>query len=507
MGAKPSRSKVRSLETASESTCLPPKQEVTASAPPTPEHPEGAPRPQEEEDCFPPGAVVEPESPIACRNSRCLHAPERGPARQTHDGVTTWPSSQSDANNGDSSLITNAAKAAVGSQIDFSASLDQVLELATEAFGSMATALSSPSWDRRVQALKGVGTVLKGLDLGSRNGTSQPSCRGLQLRDGARCFRAACLVLNVALRDKVLPVQFAAHALFRITVDLAHGTVPEEEGSFAISTLTKHVINKLGEVNIRLHECACTTFVHAAGRFPKLGVFAVFDRLQEHLDECPARGQQRMRVHAGVLDALGLLLRRFPARHIDEGDEADAASAWSASDVASFVLAGMHVDPVLGIRVQQATASLVVTVYTTLGKRGLDTVMEGLADVPREFILQKVSEETGMLAQDLNSDDEGEEFCVGEDMPLGSEGLDLCVTGVAIKPPNADGKELIAKTDGREESYMDEILEETGLVFNGRALDVPTAVKGGTDEDSILSGILEDELRGLGLLEFATGTT
>jgi len=191
-----------------------------------------------------------------------------------------------------------------------------------------------------------------------------------------------------------------------------------------------------------------------------------------------------MRVHVGVLDVVGQLLRRFPGRHMGEGDESDSAAAWSPAEVQPFVAGGAHVDAVLGSRVQAAAAGLAVTVYTTLGKGSLDQVMAGLPVPVKELILEKIEEEepVGM-----------------DDLPEG-EGLDLCVTGVALRPPTHAHRAKISNTDGQEESIMDEILEDAGLVFQGGGLKVAqpksTVVVGdGLDDDLRLLGLLEPESR------------
>jgi len=46
---------------------------------------------------------------------------------------------------------------------------------ATEAFGQIAMSLTSTKWDKRVQALKGVAAVLKGLDIKSGSPRTFPS--------------------------------------------------------------------------------------------------------------------------------------------------------------------------------------------------------------------------------------------------------------------------------------------------------------------------------------------
>jgi len=304
--------------------------------------------------------------------------------------------------------------------------------------------------------------------------------------------------LNIALRDKVLPVLFAAHELYRITFEHGGTSVPEEEASFAMGKLLEHIMAKLGEVNIKMHESACQAFVFSTGMPPRLGLSAAFTRLRQHLDESQARGLQRMRVHAGILDVVGQLLRRFPGRREDEGDESDAAAAWSPLDVAPFVSGGVTADAVMGARVQQAAATLAVVVYTTLGKRSLDVITADMPEAAKEIVMEKVAEETGEVAEDGDCDDLDDEAGGGEDMPPGAvAGIDLCITGVALRAPE---RVRLTKTDGKEETIMDEILEETGQVFQGEGLKVaPGQVK----KDSFASSPLDEDLRSLGLLDGA----
>jgi len=516
MGSRPSR--VKAVQGGGAETVVhAPKQDQTASAPPTPLHPDGAPRgSSKNSEAFPPpmpGQVAEAGDPSG---------PPRAPPRRAHTGCGSWPSQDRPQGGDPVAVATAAAWAAVedadgpikpvkpeivfaaGAQngvhcerINFSAPQEEVFALATEAFGSIASSLSSPKWNRRLEALKGVGTVLKGLDIGRAR--QQQQQRGQQVRDSAKCFRAACLILNIALREKVLPVLFAAHELYRIALDHGQAAVSEEEATFAISTLLEHAVAKLGEMNIRLHECACSTFVLSTGRPPRLGLAAALAVLMGHLERSPTRGQQRMRVHVGVLDVVGQLLRRFPGRHMGEGDESDSAAAWSPAEVQPFVTGGAHVDAVLGSRVQAAAAGLAVTVYTTLGKGSLDQVMVGLPVPVKELILEKIEEETGMVVDDGAPDDFEEEPVGMDDLPEG-EGLDLCVTGVALRPPVHAHRAKISNTDGQEESIMDEILEDAGLVFQGGGLKVAqpksTVVVGdGLDDDLRMLGLLEPESR------------
>jgi len=372
---------------------------------------------------------------------------------------------------------------------------EEILEQATEAFGQIAASLSSPKWDRRVASLKGVGTVLKGLDIQVGDAASaQPesaqresSCRGLQLRDRARCFRAAALILHIAMRDKVLPVVFAAHELYRLAFEHGLGYVAEDEANYAMSCLFQHLLSKLGELNIRLHESACAGVVFSAGR-PFFGLPRVLARLRAHIEERAGSGgglpgQQRMRVHAGTLDVVGQLLRHFPGRRSGDGAVGvDAEPTWTATDVEPFIAGGLVVDGVTGSRVQQAAAGLAVHVSLTLGRGALDPLLGSLPLAAKELLLSRLQEEAAGAEEGDSDGEEGVELAGAEN---------LCVLGVGLRPPQL----LAVKsslTDNHEECIMDKILEETGLVFGGKGLEAKA--KGGSALDDV------EDLCSLGLV-------
>jgi len=373
------------------------------------------------------------------------------------------------------------------------------LKQATEAFGQIATALSSTKWDRRVQALKGITTVLKGLDIkstptnaGSNSFPHESSgSRGMQLRDHAKCFQAACLILNIVMKDKVLPVLLAAHELYRVTFEHGRAAVSEAEASMAANALLPHILAKLGELNIKLHDSACTCVMFTAKQ-SFFGVPSVLARLLEVVEGRGAqqlagglRGQQKMRVHYGVLQAVEMLVKQSPGRREGEGDTADALATWTPADVAPFIVSGLHADSVTGARVQQAALSLAMTAYTTLGKAALtsSSLLDQLTPHAKEMLITRLEEE-GEDLEDLDGDD-GDEECIeltGADS--------LCVLGVGLRPQKETSPSKQNTTDG-EECLMDNILEDTGLVFDGQALE---------KKDTILSD-LDEELTGLGLID------
>lgn len=445
--------------------CQAPLQERTASAPPTPEHPEGVPR-----------SASPGEFPPLSEDGPRTHSDGWMPGTTAAPVVREAP---------DASPSAGAPGVPGALELCFDAPLEEVLALSTEAFGQLAASLSSPKWDRRVQALKGVGMVLKGLDI--KANPSKGTARGLQLRDHARCFRAACLILHITMRDKVLPVLFAAHELYCLAFEYGHWAVPEAEACFAMGVLMQHLLVKLGELNIRLHESACTGVAFSAGR-PFFGLREVFSRLRSHLDgrASSVRGPQRLRAQAGVLDIVGQLLRRFPGRRAGEGDGANAVRSWTAADVAPFIISGITVDGVTGLRVQQAAVSLAVIVVDAFGKRALDPVMADLNPTAKDMLVARLEEERDGLSEDgEGSNGEDDDDDDGDVVEL--TGVDgLCILGVGLRPMGPKGVSLM---DQSEECIMDEILEATGLVFGGQAL--PSLL--GPSESA-----LDEDLRGLG---------
>jgi len=364
--------------------------------------------------------------------------------------------------------------------------LEEVLKQATEAFGQIATALSSTKWDRRVQALKGITTVLKGLDmkvgagLGSGDRGAGSCGRGLQLRDHARCFKAACLILHIVLRDKVLPVLLAAHELYRVTFEHGRNAVTEAEATSAAIALFPHILAKLGEMNIRLHESACDCVLYTAKQ-AFFGVPSVMARLLDVLEGrgphqmSSLRGQQKVRVHHGVMQAVEMLIRKTPARHADEGDESDAVLTWTASDVSPFIVIGLHADSVTSARVQQAALGLSVILCTTLGKATLLPVLEQLSPAAKDILVARLQEE-GEDFEDMDAAD-GDEDCIelsGED--------GFCVLGVGLRPQLEPSMNK-TNTTVHEECLMDEILEDTGLVFDGKDFGKKQPLKSSLDEE------------------------
>jgi hypothetical protein len=514
MGSKASRasrsSKVQPVDGVG-TVVPPPAQKQTASAPPTPLHPEGTPRASPQGEEFPDRpqdvtrSVTMTEGWMTGAMSGTLP-----PGPSLRDGAKADASPKNDGYPSASEVEASAPPQPVvdtepplkcwASEGDVTGQglelpLEEVLKQATEAFGQIATALSSTKWDRRVQALKGITTVLKGLDMkGLRcgDGGAGGGARGLQLRDHARCFKSACLILHIVMKDKVLPVLLAAHELYRVTFEHGRAAVSEAEATSAASALFPHILAKLGELNIRLHESACDCVLFTAKQ-PLFGFSLVLERLADVLEgrgppqASALRGQQKVRVHCGVMQAVEILIRNAPGRQAGEGDHTDTVSTWTPADLFPFVKSGLHADSVTGARVQQAALGLAMNVYTTLGKAALLPVLEQLTPAAKDILVSRLAEE-GEDLEDIDEAD-GDEDCIELS---GADGF--CVLGVGLRPhaePCIISK-MNVTTDG-EECLMDAILEDTGLVFDGKALGKKQPIKSALDEELLgLGGFLDE---------------
>lgn len=372
-------------------------------------------------------------------------------------------------------------------ELDLELPIEQVYAGVSQAFGPMiASSLQSPKWDKRAQALKAVGTMLRGLDL---QGMAPPGStgvlgKGLRLRDRVLCWRSCCQLLHHVMCDKVMPVRLASHELFQDAFGNAEGLVSQEECHRVLHILFKHVIDRLGDSNVRLHESARKCVFFVAERPNMLGLEATLGRLQERLSSCSRNDRQK--VYNGVLDAVNFLLQHFPgrrssARTLDDDDdeeEADSATAptgsWTQHDIAPFIAAGM--DDTLGPRVRSTVIALAVTVYQTFGMEAMQPVLDGLRPAKQALLRQKFQE-----SEDMDPEEFQRNTACGttaSTMATPSEGVtrtdafnDLKLSGHAVKIGGGKHPMLPGSLeDPDEEDLMDGILEEAGLVFNGSGI-------------------------------------
>lgn len=337
----------------------------------------------------------------------------------------------------------------------------------------------------------------------------------MQLRDHKQCFKAACLVLHRAMRDKVLPVLLASHELFKEAFTQAKSTLPESELREAMEALLPNALAKLGDSNIRLHD-SCKEVMNFCAEQSFFGLSAVLQRLRGIMATATAsRGHSRAKQLGGIVDAVNGLVEHFPGRRAD--DDEDDVQMWTQDDIAPFIAAGL--DDVVGPRTRTNAAKLAVTVYSTLGREALNPLLATLRPAVKNLLLQKFQE----AEQDAADDEDG------EDMPEPSgplldartalnenDTMGLVISGSAchIAPSHGsashrmatphtsrsggqishiselsgvsapEGQKWTSDLSEQEEYFMDEILEDAGLVFG---------------KDDKVAVAMEDEIIGLGI--------
>lgn len=364
--------------------------------------------------------------------------------------------------------------------VDFSLPLVEVISKVEEAFGqTTAHNLQSSKWDKRVQGLKNIGTVLKGLELGSAAG--KPSAmKGLRLRDRALCWRTSCQVLHHSIRDKVIPVRLASHELFCDTFASVAGVTNNEEILFANGVLLGHLVERLGDSNLRLHEGARKGVV-ACAQPHLMGVKGVLSRLQGHLETTARRNRERC---FGVLDTVATLVRNFPQGDgaTPKGAVADGAAspaaksgaAWEPEDIWPFITIGM--DDASGPRARTCAVTLAVSLRSSFGDEAVEPVMSGLRPGVAAVLRERFAE----------VDDE-EDFI--PPCPTTLAGLVIC--GSALRPSTGQTQPSMpgAVADDDEE-FLDKILEDAGMVFGGNSSALGAAVASATP--SCLDGLDPD---------------
>lgn len=406
--------------------------------------------------------------------------------------------------------------------VNFDAPLEDTYAGISEAFGQMiSTSLQSAKWDKRSQALKAITTVLKGLDLQSAAppGSTGVLGKGLRLRDRVRCWHLSCQLLHHCMRDKVMPVRLAAHELFTDTFANTSGVVAPAVAKHAVGELLEHLIDRLGDSNVRLHESARRCVLFVAERPRLMGLRAVLKRLRQRLassSTAKSSTGERTKVHFGIIDTVSVLLQHFPGnRRCSAGDSDDevspsASEAWTQPDVAPFIVAGM--DDALGARVRNCAVSLAVVVHQTLGSEAMEPVLAGLRPAKQALLKQKFEEcedDLGGETREGDDDEECDDDAGGEIRP-DLDGLMVC--GKAVKAPSQGfAPELPGRVGGQdEECMMDGILEEAGMVFNGTAIASNEAKRLGQSFNFSSPGTvdnyigddfwdLERELAGLGM--------
>lgn len=389
--------------------------------------------------------------------------------------------------------------------LSFEVPLEDVYRGVSEAFGQMiAASLQSTKWDKRAQALKAITTVLRGLDLQSvaPPGSTGMLGKGLRLRDRARCWRLSCQLMHHVMRDKVMPVRMAAMELFMDTFVNADGAlVPQAEAHYALAVLMDHVLDRLGDSNVRLHESAQKCVLLVAERPGLLGLSEVLQRLLSKLQILGKTGE-KTKIHFGVIDTVTLLLQHFPARRGANAEK--EANCWTASGVTPFILAGME-DDALGPRVRNCACSLAVAVYQMCGSEAMQPLLSALRPAKQALLKQKFEEAEKDLGDSCKDDEDLDDDCDGDARP-DLMGLMVCGKSVLktssqfgdIKGKSTPIPSLSGQSQDDEEFLMDGILEDTGMVFNGSSITEAVSIPGMCDDLEDFFQI-EQELAGLGL--------
>eukprot|EP00406_Dinophysis_acuminata_P006831 CAMPEP_0179222238 /NCGR_PEP_ID=MMETSP0797-20121207/6615_1 /TAXON_ID=47934 /ORGANISM="Dinophysis acuminata, Strain DAEP01" /LENGTH=410 /DNA_ID=CAMNT_0020929069 /DNA_START=37 /DNA_END=1269 /DNA_ORIENTATION=+ len=376
------------------------------------------------------------------------------------------------------------------SPFQFDLPAEDVREQVVAAFGEAAAGFGAAKWDLRVQALKGIGSIFKELCTAAVAGPAQ--VEAAKHPDPANCFRAACLALHAAMREKVIPVLFAAHELYHLVFEHCERVVSENEARAGMGVLFPNVVAKLGDLNTRLHESASTAIVFSANRH-FFGLAEVLPRLETILEDQGGgvQSQQRMKVQACVLDTVADLLKRFPGhRGKEEGGAAGDVFAWTPSEIAPFITKGVELKGALGSRLQAQATELAVTICGRLGRGSLHPLLGKLSPTARDLVMSRFEAQADLEGAPSEGEEED-----GDEMMLDGAN-DLCVVGVGLQPqtPTQHAEAAKPPADQTEEILMDKILEDAGLVFKGQGLTIAVPVPSLRPESE-----LDRELRSLGL--------
>lgn len=368
--------------------------------------------------------------------------------------------------------------------LNFDIPVEQVYAGVSATFGEMITwSLQSKLWDKRAQALDAMNHTLK-----MRATTWE------RFDEHDRQWRLSCLVLHHVLPSKVVPVQRAALELFATILDYPDGSMMQEQVHFAIDVLIEHVIDRLGDSNVLMHETARECILLCSQREELLGLKCAFTKLRVRLTS--VNGKAGGKVYIGVLDTVNFLLQQFHGYNVDvERSEPTTVDSWNQYDVAPFIILGLGDS--LGARVRNTTVALAVTVYKALGMDAMLPVIQCLrpakqallkqiflapemefdAVPPSPWSMPTPCERTNRRAPPLRK------ACKTVENLGCMEGLEnqlkiskhSASTALMLKPRNQGAclpplpGHVVMETD-EEELLMDAVLEDAGLVFNGAEL-------------------------------------
>lgn len=426
---------------------------------------------------------IEEDAPLSAKSAPVVASPTAAASPPPEASAPAAPKAGSPA----ARPSTGGKLTRVGRSVTFELPLEDVWEQAKVSLGHAVTqSLQSPKWDRRVEALKSAGAVIKGSCKPGSTGAPGAIARGLaaekKVIERAQTWRVTCQVLNHMLCDKVMPVRLASHELFLEVFSNTDGLIEAEEVTFALGVLIQHPIDRLGDSNLRLHESARKCVLFAAEHEGLLGLRPVLKRLQAQT--AGASKADRTKVHFGILDTVNFLLQEFPGHRSDCGDVDDGEDeedlggshedGWTQHDVSPFIIAGM--DDALGARVRTAAVTLAVTVYQTFGLESMQPMLAGMRPAKQALLKQKF-DESEWDEHDIQEDDIG-----GAPSPSGAADMGLMVCGMGLLPQNLPALPLVPYNPeaAQEQIMMDSILKDS------------PAKPDGFDEEMLMDGILED---------------
>lgn len=274
---------------------------------------------------------------------------------------------------------------------------DQFSCIVGETFGPLILQnLIATKWDRKVEALKNVTDILKRKLVQPSQLATQAERQQINGNNSA-CFRAACMVLERSACDKILPVLLASHELLLGVFQQAGSIIPEEELVKSLDALLTHILPKIGDSNIRLHDSAKATVIFAAGlRYYRVQV--VLEQLQGLISD-KSRGHMRAKQISGVVDTVCSLVEHFPGTTSSSWNP----QVWTMEQISPFITSGL--DDVVGPRTRTGAVRLAGAAFSKLGREAMNPLLESLRPAVRNLLLQKFDE----LDKSPNADPEIEE--------------------------------------------------------------------------------------------------
>mmetsp|Transcript_30529 Transcript_30529/g.69445 ORF Transcript_30529/g.69445 Transcript_30529/m.69445 type:complete len:577 (+) Transcript_30529:3-1733(+) len=344
---------------------------------------------------------------------------------------------------------------------------DEVVPKVKAIFGNMiGGSLQSSKWDRRVEAMAAVETILKGYSLnpGSPDVPATPNRVRKRHMDSFKC---CCALLYHALNDKILPIVFQAHSLYRACFESCETVMLQHELKAAMTILLTFVIRRLGDSNARLHESACSLVVFCAA-LPSCGLPMVLSGLREHgrIADPSADSKAPMQLSSGAVAAPGRIRPERIGRAVKRDLEGaltclerlldcHEVDGWDAEDVGPFFLAGLQCPEE---KMRNRAIRVAVLLRRQVGHDSVMPMLSSLRQAQQDMIMKEfeVDEELGGAEDDSS----GEELVLSAEQSMG-----LVVMGMGIKPGAA-----VQSSNGKfddEDAFMDAILEDTDQVFAG----------------------------------------